>query len=257
MRTRTFGSMSWPRALEPLAMDGAGFGRHEAAVGVDRRPCRRAARSSRRTRRTPALHRAASAPHRTPPPRSHPSRRAAGPRQCRTAGRRAATGSSGANSSPAMTASALAQSATLRASGPIGIERDSYSGNAPVGRHALPARLEADDAAERRRNAHRAAGVGADGDLAHAVGDRDRGARGRAARHARAVGRIAGRAEMRIGADGAEKANSVMLVLATITAPAGAQPPHDRRVGGRRRCLLGEHFASRRASARRRHRTDP
>ena len=83
------------------------------------------------------------------------------------------------------------------------VERERQRKRA-VGRHPLLARLPADDAAERRGNAGRAAGVGADRDLAHAVGDRDAAAGGRAARHARAVERIAGRAEMRIGADAGE-----------------------------------------------------
>jgi hypothetical protein len=43
-------------------------------------------------------------------------------------------------------------------------------------RHALPARLEADNAAEGCRDAHRAAGVATDGDFRHAVADRHRGA---------------------------------------------------------------------------------
>ena len=117
---------------------------------------------------------------------------------------------------------------------PDRVERERQRERA-VGRHALLARLEADDAAERRRNAGRAAGVGADRDLAHAVGDRDRAARGRAARHARAVGRIAGRAEMRIDADAGE-GELAHVGLGDDHGAGRAQPPHHRRVGrGRRR----------------------
>ena len=87
---------------------------------------------------------------------------------------------------------------------PDGIERIAQR-KCALGGDALPARLEADDAAERRRNAHRAAGIGPDGDLAHAVAGRDRGAGERTAGHAGTVGQIGRRAEMRIGADGAER----------------------------------------------------
>ena len=137
---------------------------------------------------------------------------------------------------------------------PDGIERGAQ-GKRALGRHALAARLEAGDAAERRRDAHRTSGVAADRDLAHAVGDGDRGAGRRAAGHARAIAWIARRAEMRIGADGAE-ANSVMLVLATITAPAA----RSRRTTGASAVAGGASSArilSRPGSARRRHRTDP
>ena len=46
----------------------------------------------------------------------------------------------------------------------------------------------------------------------------------------------------------APSANSVMLVLATITAAGGAKPPHDRRVGCGRLRFVGEDF---RAGSRR------
>src|SRR4029077_11209664 len=105
-------------------------------------------------------------------------------------------GSSGANSSPAITASARAQSATVRAIGPIESSAND-SGNAPsVGtrhwlglkppkpHHAPRARLKPNKAAHRARNAGRPAGVGADGDLAHLVGGGDCGTRRRAARDA-------------------------------------------------------------------------
>jgi hypothetical protein len=125
-----------------------------------------------------------------------------------------------------MTASALAQSATLRANRPDRIERVAQ-GKSALGRHALPARLEADKAAERRRNAHRAAGIAADGDVAHAVGDGDRRARRGAAGHARAVARIAGRAEMRIGADSG-KGELGHVGLGDDHRARRAQPAHDR-----------------------------
>ena len=97
--------------------------------------------------------------------------------------------------------SALAQASTVLAIGPI--ESSVWlKGKGAGGRDALPARLEADEAAQRRRNPHRAAGIGADGDLAHAVGGGDPGAGGGPAGDSGTVGRIAGRAEMRIGADG-------------------------------------------------------
>ena len=123
---------------------------------------------------------------------------------------------------------------------PDRIERIAQRESA-VGRNALPARLEADEAAQRRRNAHRAAGVGADRDLAHAVGDRDRRARRGAAGHARAVARIARRAEMRIGAD-AGKGELGHIGLGDDHRAGGAQPPHDRRIGDGRRRFLGEDF---------------
>src|SRR6478736_1671083 len=70
-----------------------------------------------------------------------------------------------------------------------------------VGWDALPAWLVADDAAERAGYAARSAGVGADRDLAHAVGSSHGRARRRATGNALAVGRISGSAEMRIGTD--------------------------------------------------------
>ena len=125
---------------------------------------------------------------------------------------------------------------------PDRVERGAQ-GKRARGRHPLAARLEADDAAQRRRNAHRAAGVAADGDLGHAVADRDRGARGRAAGHACAIARVGRRAEMRIGADGAEREFG-HVGLGDDHRAASAQAPHHRRIGGRRLSLVGEDFGA-------------
>ena len=121
-----------------------------------------------------------------------------------------------------------------------GIERGAQRKRA-VGRHALPARLEADQAAQRRRDAHRAAGIGADRDVAHAICNADwRAGRG-AAGHAGAVARIARRAEMRIGADAGERELG-HVGLGDDHGARRAQPLHDRRVGFCRRRFLGENF---------------
>ena len=125
------------------------------------------------------------------------------------------------------------------------VEREGKRKRA-VGRHALLARLVADDAAQRRRNAGRAAGVGADRDLAHVVGRRDRRAGRRAAGHTAAVRRIARRAVVRVHADAGERE----LAHARLGDDDGAgrtQPPHDRCVGG---CRRGVHLGAR-ARARR------
>ena len=114
------------------------------------------------------------------------------------------------------------------------------------GGNALPARLEADEAAERAGNAGGAAGVAADGDLAHAVGDRHGGARRRAAGNALAIGRIARRAVMRIDAD-AGKGEFGHVGLGDDDRAAGAQGAHHRRIGVGRLALLGQNL---RAGAR-------
>ena len=82
---------------------------------------------------------------------------------------------SGAGVSPANTASIMAQHATLGASGSHGIEAGRERQDAGDG-HATRGRLVTDDAAERRRNAAGAAGIGGKASDRHAVGDRDRGA---------------------------------------------------------------------------------
>ncbi len=115
-----------------------------------------------------------------------------------------------------------------------------------VARNAQAARLVADDAAQRRRHARRAAGVAADRDLAHAVGGGDRATRRRAAGNARAVGRIARRAVMRIGADAGE-GEFGHVGLGDDHRAGLAQPPHHRRIGGGRLAFVGQHL---RAGAR-------
>ena len=78
----------------------------------------------------------------------------------------------------------------------------------------------------------------------------------RAAGNARAVGRIARRAEMRIDAD-AGKGEFGHVGLGDDHRAAGAQAPHHRRVGRRPACPPRPAPWSRRASPRRRRRTDP
>ena len=56
-----FGSMSSPRRVEPVAVDGEGFRRQHAALGVDLDHRRRAAAASRRDSRAPAFSAASSA----------------------------------------------------------------------------------------------------------------------------------------------------------------------------------------------------
>ena len=74
------------------------------------------------------------------------------------------------------------------------------------GRNAMRRRLKADDAAQRRRDAARAAGIGAERAEGHAVGDRHRGTRGRAAGDAPrpAVVGVERRAVMRVDAQAGE-----------------------------------------------------
>ena len=102
-----------------------------------------------------------------------------------------------------------------------------------LGRHAPLARLVADDAAECARNAGRAAGVGADRDLAHLVRGGDGRARRRAARNARAIRRIARRAVMRVHAD-AREGELAHVGLGDDHGAGGAQSPHHWCVGFRR-----------------------
>ena len=102
--------------------------------------------------------------------------------------------------SPAITASAIAQHAMLLASGPIE-SSVVESGDDAVARDAVLRRLEPGEAAQRRRDAHRAAGIAADRDDRLPIADRHRRAGGRAAGDQAAVVRIAGRAVMRVDAD--------------------------------------------------------
>ncbi len=107
-----------------------------------------------------------------------------------------------------------------------------------VARNAPRGRLEAGEAAQRGRDAHRAAGVGADGEGGHAVGDRDRRAGGGPAGDApgRPVPRVARRVEMGV------EAEAGIGELGHVGAPdhdrtGGAQPGDGGRVGSGRRLL--------------------
>ena len=91
-------------------------------------------------------------------------------------------------------------------------------GHEPVAAHATPGGLEADDAAERRGLADRAAGVGAEGDGHHPRGHRGgRPARGAARHAARSHGlRVGFQALFSVDEP---MANSSMFVLPTTIAP--------------------------------------
>ncbi len=116
-------------------------------------------------------------------------------------------------------------------------------------------RLEADEAAQRRRDPHRAAGIGADRHRGEAVRDRDRRARGRAAGNARAVEGIAGRAVMRIDADAGE-GEFGHVGAADQHRARRLEPRHDRGIARRRRRIVAAP-SSPPACARPRRRTDP
>ena len=107
------------------------------------------------------------------PSRSWSARRGARLRAAALAGMR--------GSRPASMRSTSAQHATDT---PIGPNESSVRGkrHAALLRNAARGRLEAGEAAQRRRDADRAAGVGAERDGRHAVGDRRRRARRRTAR---------------------------------------------------------------------------
>ncbi len=151
-----------------------------------------------------------------------------------------ATGSSGTKSVPAMMASVLAQSMTVRASGPIE-SSVVLNGNAPsVGmrwRLGLKPTIPVSAAGMRTEPP-----VSVPIAISHdAVNDGDRGAGRRAARHALAVARIAGGAEMRIGADPGE-GELGHVGLGDDHGARRAQTPHDRGIGGGRRRFFGEDF---------------
>ena len=93
---------------------------------------------------------------------------------------------------------------------------------------------------------HRAAGVGADRDLAHAIGGSHRRARRGAAGNALAVGRIARRAEMRIGAN-TGIGEFGHIGLGDDHRAGRAQPPYHRRVSRGRLGFVSQHLASPRA----------
>ena len=124
-------------------------------------------------------------------------------------------------------------------------------------RHPPRGRLVADDAAERRRDAARPAGIGAQPRRRHAVRHRNGGAGGTAAGDAprRAIPRAGGRAVMRIDAQAGER--ELGHVDAAHGDEAGGQHAlHHRRVRLRRR-RVGQHLATPPVSARRRCRTGP
>ena len=98
-------------------------------------------------------------------------------------------------------------------------------------------RPDADDAAERRRNADRAAEVGALRERQHAGRDRDRRAAGRAGRAERRIPRIAGRAEQRV--DGVGAGGEFRRVgLGQHDGARGLEPAHDLGVLGRHMVLV-------------------
>ena len=94
-------------------------------------------------------------------------------------------------------------------------------------------RLQAEDAAERRRHPDRAVGVGAQRDRHQAAADRAAGAAGRAAGHPRRIVRIARRAVMHV------LAGEVVGVFAHVERAdqhrAGGFHPLDQRGVARRR----------------------
>ena len=91
--------------------------------------------------------------------------------------------------SPSITDETLAKVSASRANQPVVSEVGAW-GSMPVRVDPAMRRADAVEAAEARRHAHRAAGVGAERGVAEARGDRGGRARGRAARHA------AGRADV-------------------------------------------------------------
>ena len=90
----------------------------------------------------------------------------------------------------------------------------------PVARHAAVGRLHADDAAQRRRLADRAAGVAAERQRGEAGGDRRRAAAARAAGDPGRVVRVAGGAERRV-LGGAAHGELVEVGLADDDAAGG------------------------------------
>ena len=111
--------------------------------------------------------------------------------------------------------------------------------HAAIERHAALRRLEADDAVEGRGNPAGAAGIGAERAIGHAIGDRHRCARGRAAGHMAdaAVPGALRRAVMRIDTDaGIGEFGHVGAADHDKTGPA--QPRHHGCIGFRRRRIL-------------------
>ena len=89
MRTRTFGSISLPRARQALPMDRTSLGLHDAAIGVHRGMSSSSGIGSPVSRTPASASRFSAASKRVPTVSSKSVQRQA-LRQCRTAGRRAA-----------------------------------------------------------------------------------------------------------------------------------------------------------------------
>ncbi len=183
-----------------------------AARGSSPRPrARRAARAARRTARRRGSRPAAGPPTdggRVSRPTVSPARRGSG---------------SGA---AARTDHIVATSDTVVAIGPT-VSKLGQSGNDAVDRDPPPARLEADDAAARRRQADRAARVGPDPDVAEPGGERRRVAPRRPA------GGPAGQARVLHGAVPVVLARHppgelVQVRLADDDRPRGDEPLHRR-----------------------------
>ena len=159
-------------------------------------------------------------------------------------GRRRAAGDDGVEQR------AIGDAARHRPGGVAGV-RDRHDA---LLRPAAGRRPEADDAAQRRGNAHRAAGVRADAAGHHARAHRDAGAAARAAGNAARVVRIARRAERGVVVGDAVR-ELVQVGLAEDERAGVEQPLHDRRVA--LRAVLRAAPACRRWSACRRCRGCP
>ena len=135
-------------------------------------------------------------------------------------------------SCPPITSSSSAASATDAANGPIW-SSDDANAIEPVARHRAVGRLHADDAAQRRGLADRAAGVGAERERREPGRDRGRRAAARAARHPREVVRVARRAERGV-LGGAAHRELVEVGLADRDRARVAQPlaRRSRRTAG-------------------------
>ena len=130
-----------------------------------------------------------------------------------------------AGSRPAMTCSSRAASSTVRASGPILVERGSEGEQAVAG-HAAVGRLQPDDAAERCGLANRPAGVGAERQRHHACRHGGRRSAARPARRAILRPGIARRAECRVLRRGAHR-ELVAVGLADDDRAGGVEPGDD------------------------------
>ena len=247
MRSATRGSYCGFALGEQLAVPGPALGGREAAGGVDRGDLgeRRAARSPRSARRPPRSARRLRSKargdgrHRAPSSisvrrhREAPARAAAAPASAHARGRPAPRAAATAS----RTERVIAQTVSS-----VGRQR-----HGAVGRRQPRRVLEADQALQRGRDADRAAGVGAERGPGGAGGDRDRAARGRAARECAASAssaarrRVGGRAVVRVDADAGERE------LATCWC--GRSAPRRRGAGARRRGSRARPAARRAATA--------